>query len=524
VRCGARWRVLLATTILSATLSVAGETHAQNAAALRGAIDGGPLARVGRTAGDTLPEVQRRGDPDALPATPRSPRRVVGRRDAGPAGTTTTATGRTRRLAARPAQQDFRSLERPPNTAVPAPVADQVTGQGLPPGVVPRRRRAIEPNPYDPLGLRLGSLVAFPSIEAGIGYDDNALRATGTARKRGSIFARTDAGLRLQSDWSRHDFSVDLRGSYAWFRDVKDADRPTGQGRVAVRLDASRDTAFDVELKGAIDSESPGSPNLSAAVSGRPLTYQTGASLGVTQRFNRLLLSGRALLDRADYEDGRLSNGQSFSQKDRAYTQYGLRGRMGYEVSPGLIPFAEAQVDTRQYDERLNSSFERSSDGFSGRAGVAFEITRSLVGEVSAGYGIRRFDDPRLQDLRGPLIDGALAWSISPLTTLRLRGTTQFEETTLANSAGGLTRRVSTELSHAFLRNLVFTATASYSETDFKGISRKDDTLRAGLGFDYGLTRNLVLRANYAHERTKSNVPGNNLSSNVFLFSLRLQL
>jgi hypothetical protein len=486
---------------------------AQTSGGLRGAMDDGPMARVGRTAGDATPAgAIQRGDTLA-----------AGRPRSGPPRAVRTATGRTRNLPRRPAQQDFRSLEKPLNTAVPAPAGRDLTYQGLPPVIEGRRRRAIDANPYDPVGLRPGGFIVFPTLDLGIGYDDNALRRTAPARKQGSMFYSANAGLRAQSDWSRHELTADLRGGYTWFAGVDNADRPTGQGRIGLRLDATRDTAVNMELRGSIDTESPGSPNLSDRVVNRPVTYQTGASLGVTQRWNRFLVSGTVLVDRADYADGKLSNGSSFSQQDRNYTQYAARGRMAYEVTPGLVPFAEVQVDTRRYDQNLNSGFRRSSDGVSGRAGTSFEITRTLVGEISAGYGIRRFDDPRLTELRGPIVDGALTWIVSPLTTLRLRGVTQFEETTIADAAGGLTRRISAELTHAFLRNLVFNAQASFSVTDFQGISRKDDTFRAGMGLDYSLTRNLVARASVTHERTTSNAPGNNLSANVFLFGLRLQ-
>jgi hypothetical protein len=106
---------------------------------------------------------------------------------------------------------------------------------------------------------------------------------------------------------------------------------------------------------------------------------------------------------------------------------------------------------------------------------------------------------------------------------VRLRGTTEFEETTQTGSSGSVTRRLSAELSHAFLRNLVFNATTSYGRADFNGITRKDDTLRASLGVDYSLTRNIVLRGSFTHERTTSTAPGNNISSNVWLFGTRLQ-
>jgi hypothetical protein len=359
-------------------------------------------------------------------------------------------------------------------------------------------------------------------VEGQVGQDSNPERRTG--QKRSSAFVRTEAGFTARSDWAAHELTADVRGGYSRYFRNPAADRPDGQGRIGLRLDASRDTAFDFELRGRIDSETPGSANLTARAEGRPLTYQYGGSAGVTQRFNRLAVSARASVDRSDFADAPLGNGQVLSQKDRNYTQYGLRLRTGYEVTPGIIPFAEALLDTRRYDLAAdNQGFQRDSNGLQLRGGTSFEVTRLVTAEVAAGYGLRRYEDQRLRDVRGPVVEGTLNWAVSPLTNVRLRGTTEFEETTQTGSSGSVTRRISAELSHAFLRNLVFNAGASFGRADFNGISRKDDTLRATLGVDYSLTRNLVLRAAYTHERTTSNVQGNNVSANVWLFGARWQ-
>jgi hypothetical protein len=182
-------------------------------------------------------------------------------------------------------------------------------------------------------------------------------------------------------------------------------------------------------------------------------------------------------------------------------------------------------VDTRQYDRKLDAAgLRRSSDGVQVKAGTTFELSRLLTGEVAAGYGLRRYDDPRLPDLRGPLAEAALTWAATPLTTLRLRGITEFEETIATNSSGALTRRLSLELSHAFLRNLVGTATASAERSDFQGASnRVEDTYRTGLGLDYTLNRHMVLRGSWEYERIVSNQPGEGVSSNIFLFGLRVR-
>jgi hypothetical protein len=526
---------------------------------LRG-IDEDPVTRVGRTAADatrnrapSLRSTAASDGPDRPiagtlnPATPsgfaepgqRIRQQTQRRRTGTPVGVAPGAarpadaeviqpggTEATRLQATRPRQQNFRSLERPINTAVTAPTGEQLVLQGLTPPPILRRRRAVEQDPYAPLGLRLGTLQVFPTFDITTGYDSNPQRRTATAGQpiKGSPLVRAEAGLTARSDWSVHEINGDLRLGYTKYTSKPDSDRPEGQLRLGGRYDVSKETAFDAEIRGRIDSQSPGSANLTARAEGRPLTYQSGASLGATQRFNRLALSVQGTVDRSDFEDAKLGNGQTLTQSSRNFTQVGMRLRGAYEVTPGVIPFAEALLDTRNYDQSTDTSgFQRNSNGAQLRLGTSYEITRTLTSEIAAGYGLRRFEDQRLGELRGPVVEGALAWTVSPLTTVRLRAATTFDETTIANSSGSVTRRLSAELSHAFLRNLVFTATGAFSRADFNGVNRTDDTLRAALGVDYSLTRNIVLKGSYAHERTTSNVQGSNISSNVFLFGTRLQ-
>ncbi|MGL5138275.1 MAG: outer membrane beta-barrel protein, partial [Beijerinckiaceae bacterium] len=436
-----------------------------------------------------------------------------------PGGTSTELRG-----VRRPAQQSFRSLERPVNTAVLAPNGEQLVNQGLAAPLTPRRARQSAEDPFAPNGLRLGTFVVSPTVDLQGGYDSNPERRDSTQRRKGSTFARAEAGLGLRSDWSRHQLSAEIRGGYSRFFATPDANRPDASGRANLRLDATRDTAFDAELRGRLDTQTPGGANLTGTAVGRPFVYQTGASAGVTQRYNRLALSARASVDRSDFEDAKLSGGQTLSQRERNFTQYGLRLRSGYEVTPGIIPFAEALIDTRRYDEKRDGAgFQRDSTGLQLRLGSSFELTRTLTGEIIGGYGLRRFEDQRLRDLRGPVVEAGLSWFASPLTTLRLRAATEFDETTIAGSSGSINRRIGAEISHAFLRNLALTAGVSFARADFTGIVRRDDTLRMTLALDYNLGRNAVLRASYANERTTSNTPGNNISANVWLFGARMQ-
>ena len=184
-----------------------------------------------------------------------------------------------------------------------------------------------------------------------------------------------------------------MRGSYSEYPNVKGANRPEGEGRLGLRLDVSRDTQVDVEGRFQLDTQRPGSPDLNAAVTERPLVTTTGAAAGVTQRFNRLLVGLRGTVDRTVYEDAHLTNGKILDQSDRDSNQYGLRLRVGYELTPGVIPFVDVLADRREYDQRIDNSGFRSSDGVGVRAGSTFEITRTLTGEAGR---------PAAAKLRGP--------------------------------------------------------------------------------------------------------------------------
>jgi hypothetical protein len=193
-------------------------------------------------------------------------------------------------------------------------------------------------------------------------------------------------------------------------------------------------------------------------------------------------------------------------------------------LTPGIKPFLEATFDTRQRDNRVDvAGFLRDSTGVAVRGGSTFEITRTLTGEVSAGYLSRRYEDARLVNLNGPTIDAALIWLASPLTTVTFRAATTANETTIANASGSISRRGSVEINHALLRNFNLGAVASLQNNAYRGVSLNENIYSATLRADYNLTRSVVVRASFTHERLKSSLPGADFTANVFLLGLRLQ-
>lgn len=400
----------------------------------------------------------------------------------------------------------------PPTVSMPAP------GLG-PAGNAPARRRAPEQDPYAPIGIQMGTILLRPAIEASAGYDTNAGRSA--TNRRGSAVYRLETELRANSDWATHRLDVDLRGAFTGYTRLDNVNRPEGDARIALRLDATRDLTIDTEIRSRIDTESASSVNLPAGTTGRTPYYTNSATLGATQRFGNASINLRGALERVTYGDIE-SGGSTSSQASRNLTNFGLRLRAGYEVTPGITPFIEAGIDRRSYDDRLDGSgFARSSTGTTLRAGSTFELARTLTGEAALGYTMRQYEDARLSRLNAPTADASLTWSVSPLTTLALRAQTEVTETTLANTPGAIAYRGSLILTHAFLRNLTGTMTLSMSETDYQRLNRRETQLTAGARLEYKFNRLMALRGSYTYENYKVNVPGSDYHAHTFLMGLR---
>ncbi|MBX3524744.1 MAG: outer membrane beta-barrel protein [Rhodoblastus sp.] len=431
-----------------------------------------------------------------------------------------------RRQGRQRAIDDRQSLQPPP------------TGVAVVPTIPVKRARPPEANPYEPTGIDVGSLRLKPYIEGAFGYDTNPGRVEKPSK--GSTLGRVDAGVAVESLWSVHSLKGELRAGYADYLQVKNVNRPDATAKIDGRIDVTRDTSFDyggaanvTTIRSGSPEIQPGSTNITST--NQPISWNTSGYVGGTHRFNRLELSLRGTIERAQTGDATFSDGSIQQLHLNDYTTVGVRPRVSYEVSPLFKPFVEATIDQRAYDHVSDvNGFQRNSHGYALRGGASFEIDGKLKGEVSGGYVEREYKDPRLVRLRGPTFDAALIYTATPLTTVTLRGSTTTNETTVPNASGAITRKAQVEIAHDLLRNLKITGQASYQVTSYQGeniassftgssTGLNERTINAGIKAEYSLTRTVVVKASYAYERLKTTVTGADYTANIFLLGLRLQ-
>lgn len=410
-----------------------------------------------------------------------------------------------------------------------------------------KRKAHVEPDdPYAALGMHAGGFTLYPAVEVIGGYDSNPSRANGGG-KAASLYAVAPE-LRAQSNWSRHELKADLRGSYTGYSpdSTPPLSRPYANGKVIGRVDVTKTTRIDLGGRVLVNTDTPGSPNLQAGLAKRPIYTTFGGTAGLGQRFNRFDVSVRGDAERTVYQQSVLTDGSTSSNADRNYNQYTGAVRGGYELTPGVTPFAEVSADTRVRDLNTDQSgYQRGSRGLTAKVGSTFELSRLLSGEVALGYTRRDYQDARLPQLSGLIGNASLVWTVNALTTVKFVAASTIGESTISGVSGIFYRDAGLQIDHAFRRWLIGSVKLgvgldSYKGSDIGGgaaalcncvvsapggtaADRVDQRFSAGLGLTYKLNRSAQIKGEFRQDWLRSNVTGVDYSASVFLLGLRLQ-
>jgi hypothetical protein len=413
-------------------------------------------------------------------------------------------------------------------TPIPPAMAGTVAGQPA------RTRLKLDDDPFGAAGDYAGSFVVKSAVELSGGYDTNPGR---TFVARGSPFYVVAPEFLAVSDWERHALVADLRGSFTGYGNtfppptdgtISSAptvlDRPDFTGHIDGRLDVSRDTRLMGEVRLRVSTDNPGSPNIQAGLAEYPIYTTLGGTFGIDQSFNRLDVAAGGTIDRTVYTNSKLTDGEVTTNDDRNFNQYGGVGRVSYDLLPGLKPFAEIEGDSRIHDLTFDrSGYQRDSSGGYAKAGTTFEFTRLLTGDISVGYAMRDYVDPRLDRLQGLLVSSSLTWTATPLTTARFYSTTSIDETTVPGVSGVLTHTYTFEVDHDFRRWLTAIGKFTYGTYDYQGDGRSDKTYSIEGDLVYKMTRNLWLKGTLRRDILDSNAPLSSSASTVVMLGVRLQ-
>jgi hypothetical protein len=369
---------------------------------------------------------------------------------------------------------------------------------------------------YDPLGIRAGSFLIFPSITVSESYDTNVFATPDD--EVDDFITQVEPAVTVESNFSRHALGLTAGADVAFYASETDENYEdffvNGDGR----LDITRQSALTADLLagrfhiGRDDPEDIGTEE--------PIEYwQYGGGLAFTQAFNRLnfRLTGRAM--REDYLD---TNG--LSNDDRDVNEYDLLLRTGFLVSPRFNAFVEGRYNIQDRTGPSDDGLNRDSDGWEARVGTEVDITALLFGEAYVGYRQQYFDDDAFESEDGFSFGADLTWNPTTLTTVGLTGGADFEPTQQEGASSDFETTVALSVDHELLRNVLIGGTVGYERDDFTAIDRVDDTFTIGARTTYLLNRYLSLQGGYTFEDRSSDDPTEEFTDHLFTIGVTAQL
>lgn len=374
---------------------------------------------------------------------------------------------------------------------------------------------------YDPPGIKLGGLRAFPSLTAQVGYDSNLYRRDDVV-VQDVIYSATPR-LLVQSDWTRHRLDIDAEVGVERFAKTGTEDNEQYRLSAAGRLDISRAVRVEGNGRYVNARETRGSAG-DIFVGGEPIHYQSYGGDGTAiADFGRIGLRASVADDRYDYRDAHIGN-LLVSQRYRDHDAVGAGAEAGLRIGPSLGLFVSGRYNRQSYDvDQAGVSLD--SRGFTALAGVSFGLTQLLSGRIGLGYLRQTYADATFTTARGFTYDGSVTWNPTPLLALNATARKDIAQSPIAGLSGIFASSFALKADYELLRNLLIGARGSFDRESYRGLDRVDRRVQARLSARYLLNRNANIDLSYEHGRQRSRGDfARNYQADVVAFSVTVQI
>lgn len=352
----------------------------------------------------------------------------------------------------------------------------------------------------DPTGIRVGTMILRPSLTQGLLYERNSAGN----RSESTLYSSTQLKGTLASDWSRHELAVTSQGTW---ENVLSGNGNEGSGAdigAELRLDLSDLTVARLSAAYSFSREDPDNDEAIEDAATQYGIHRLDAGASVERDFGLLRGTVGVKGVRWMHTDATLANGDHLSQsyRDRNLGEVSLR--VGYELSPALIPFVEASVGRLQYDQDADpSGYERSANIYAGKVGIAADFREKLKGEIGIGYTAEQFDDSRLDDLNALVLAGNVSWSPRYGTDVSLDLSTSLDPSSSPGTSGAVVYETKVTVTQQLRDRLVASLSGATSWTKYPDLDNADSTeYSANAELSYEINRYLALVAGLGYEYT----------------------
>jgi hypothetical protein len=383
---------------------------------------------------------------------------------------------------------------------------------------------------YDSLGVRVGSFTIRPQLQESGGYDDNVL---GTRVGAGSAFVETNARVGVDYDsalakanafvsvddmrylsesrQSYTNWTAHLAGSYVFGDDLLTASYDHfNLNQSALSLDA---------------------PQLDA-----PLEYRVNIlRIAYKAVFNRVFVQPALSLASYDYDNGTVA-GAPYLQNYRNRLVGTPSVTVGYELAPRRNLVVVLRDAAGDYSTAEPGFAKRNFNDKSILGGIDFDADGVWRYRVLVGYESRSFSSSQYKTIQAPIVEGAVIWSPTGLTTVTLLATRHIQDSADETIAAFTETGVRLQVDHEYRRDVLLQAYGAAYEDDYTQGLGSQNLYRLGASATWLLNRNMSLVGAYdfAIRRSGGGASqnlvfgqqslGQNYTDNRFVLTLRLAL
>lgn len=349
----------------------------------------------------------------------------------------------------------------------------------------------------------------FATADASIVHDDNIYRVI-------DDLAQSDTYLRLRPELAavgglgKHRFQLSYNGDYAKFSDQSDADYTDHDLRGRIDLDHTLRFSSRFEAGYQKEHEDPGSINRLQLDMTEYNKYNqnfvlAGLAYGSEEAIGRLAVNYR----RTD---------KDYTNNDLDFLDYlgnQFTGRFTYRIAPNTRVYAEAIISELDYTPGINFELDNTYKRY--RAGVTWDFTGKLTGDINIGYQDRDYDLDTIRDIDGLAYDGEITWAVNTYTKIVVAAKRESIDSSLEEAGGFLRTTYGLSINHDLTDRLKLKADAGYSNDELVfSSSREDKRYAYQLGLEYELLRNVALAIDYTYEERDSTVAIADYKANIF--------
>lgn len=337
----------------------------------------------------------------------------------------------------------------------------------------------------------------FAKADTTLAHDDNIYRVTDDLAQSDTYLSLAPE-LRLIGGFGKQRFELSYTGDYSKFAEASDADYTDHDVRAKINFDHSLRLGTRLEAGYQKEHEEPGSINriqldITEYNKYKNYYFLAGFAYGSDNAIGRIAIDYRRT--KKDYTNNNLDF------LNFVNNQYSAR--FTYRVAPKTRFYIESVYT--DYDYEAVSGFELDNTYKRYRAGVTWDFTNKLTGDINVGYQDRDYKLETLRDIDGLAYNGEVNWSINSFTKLGLIASRESIDSSLEQTGGFLRTTYGVSFSHELTELLKIKADAGYGTDELVFSSaRKDDRFAGQVTLDYSVQRNITVGLSYTYEERDS--------------------